>query len=978
MELTPAEFRAFWRCVHQPDVEPDGTGGPEPFAWQQRLVEEVAVSGRWPDTIDVPTGLGKTTVLDIAVYTLAMSMQHDRSLQLPRRMFFVIDRRIVVDQTYEHAQRIGEALRQPAPGSVAERVARLLSPAPIARHDGSGNEVDQPLVVGRMRGGTTWAWRWLQRPDQPAIIVGTIDQLGSRVLFDGYGVGETLRPIDAALTGSDSLVVIDEAHLAVPFMATLQDAVRLGAASAPLPLAAPRVVVMSATHPSSGGSRFTIEREDEMTNAVSSQRLLADKRLVTIEAAISKSRRARDTGVALATVARCLGEQFDVVGVVANTVASARAAFEALPADARTAGRCVLITGRQRPIDRDMLLDRWRDRILAGRGPQDGPLFVVATQTIEVGADLDFSALVTESASLDAVVQRLGRLNRRGRWTGSVAAIVHPSGGAVDDPIYGSARQATWSWFADRVPPQGVPSSFAALDTSAALDVGPLALADALPPSEDRAALLMPSPRVPVLFPGVLERWVRTSPRALDTPPTGPYLHGIGRDVPTVHLLWRHVDTGETVRSELEASLTAVPPGQGETIEVPLWEAQAWIQGGETIDGADLLVSAAEHAEGGVVNPATKPFVAARTDGTVRDTLPLRAGDTVVVPTDVGGLDQFGWHPSSSAPMLDVADLVDHQRRRVLRLDRRTLEPLVDDEALRSSIRSAFTAMNDEIEGGEDPIAAARIALGSLASVVEPLALSYSGYARRLQTVARQLADDPETVVVSADGPSTHPVLLAHQRGAVEQWSTDDSSLGTSAAGRPVSLDVHQQAVAERAAAFARALGLPDTIVDAVVLAAAHHDVGKCDPRFQRMLNGGAVPPPAPLAKSGMDPAQHWTFARSRQLAGYPAGMRHEAFSARAVAAAYIDHPEYELIVHLVATHHGRGRPLEAAVDDEEAIEYEVQLAGQSISLRTDASPDWSQPARFRRLNERFGPWGLAMLETIVRLADIGCSSEGS
>ena len=42
------------------------------------------------------------------------------------------------------------------------------------------------------------------------------------------------------------------------------------------------------------------------------------------------------------------------------------------------------------------------DRMKAGRSrsPDDRPLFVVATQTVEVGADLDFDQLVTEAAPL--------------------------------------------------------------------------------------------------------------------------------------------------------------------------------------------------------------------------------------------------------------------------------------------------------------------------------------------------------------------------------------------------------------------------------------------------------------------------------------------------------------------------------------------------------------------------------------------------
>jgi len=46
-----------------------------------------------------------------------------------------------------------------------------------------------------------------------------------------------------------------------------------------------------------------------------------------------------------------------------------------------------------------------------------------------------------------------------------------------------------------------------------------------------------------------------------------------------------------------------------------------------------------------------------------------------------------------------------------------------------------------------------------------------------------------------------------------------------------------------------------------------------------------------------------------------------------------------------------------------------------------DAAPadlgiiDWDQPARFRRLCEHFGPWGLALLEAIVIRADHAVSA---
>ncbi len=114
----------------------------------------------------------------------------------------------------------------------------------------------------------------------------------------------------------------------------------------------------------------------------------------------------------------------------------------------------LLLTGRIRPFDRDQLLEKWLPQIRAGREREpERPLFVVATQTVEVGANLDFDALVTEAAPLDALRQRFGRLDRLGRrhevGAASPASIVVRSDQAKksdEDPIYGSAIAETWKW----------------------------------------------------------------------------------------------------------------------------------------------------------------------------------------------------------------------------------------------------------------------------------------------------------------------------------------------------------------------------------------------------------------------------------------------------------------------------------------------------------------------------------------------------
>ena len=54
-------------------------------------------------------------------------------------------------------------------------------------------------------------------PSRPAIIIGTVDLIGSRLLFSGYRPSYKLRPLDAGLLGQDTFLVLDEAHLSQPF-----------------------------------------------------------------------------------------------------------------------------------------------------------------------------------------------------------------------------------------------------------------------------------------------------------------------------------------------------------------------------------------------------------------------------------------------------------------------------------------------------------------------------------------------------------------------------------------------------------------------------------------------------------------------------------------------------------------------------------------------------------------------------------------
>src|SRR5205085_5084887 len=108
----------------------------------------------------------------------------------------------------------------------------------------------------------------------------------------------------------------------------------------------------------------------------------------------------------------------------------------------------VLLTGRVRPFDRDRVLTKYLESMRAGRdrGKLSKKLFVVATQTVEVGANLDFDALVTEAASLSALRQRFGRLDRLGELKTSHAVVVLRKTKAEEDFIYGAELAETWDW----------------------------------------------------------------------------------------------------------------------------------------------------------------------------------------------------------------------------------------------------------------------------------------------------------------------------------------------------------------------------------------------------------------------------------------------------------------------------------------------------------------------------------------------------
>ncbi|MGH7330507.1 MAG: hypothetical protein ACREJX_19330, partial [Polyangiaceae bacterium] len=86
--MRPTDFGAFFRELH----------GCDPFPWQSRLAEELCETNLWPNVIDVPTGSGKTACIDVALFHWLVCAAVDRVHHSARRIAFVVDRRIIVDE----------------------------------------------------------------------------------------------------------------------------------------------------------------------------------------------------------------------------------------------------------------------------------------------------------------------------------------------------------------------------------------------------------------------------------------------------------------------------------------------------------------------------------------------------------------------------------------------------------------------------------------------------------------------------------------------------------------------------------------------------------------------------------------------------------------------------------------------------------------------------------------------------------------
>jgi len=888
-------YRAFHLAVND---------GQEPLPWQVRLAERAATAD-WPTEIGVPTGLGKSTCVDIAVWALA-SQAHlpPRERTAATRTWYVVNRRLLVDAAFERAQRLATLLRgalaESTPDGSASGVIQVVasSLATLAAVPAEHG----PLQVTRLRGGHGLGPRPLD-PSQPALVFATVPMFASRWLFRGYGSSRSMRPIDAALAGTDSIVLLDEAHLARPLVRLGEQLgeVDPGDPSLVLPASRSRPKLVALTATGDDPSRFDLD-DDDLANPVVVKRLDATKQLGLVES----SRKTLVKDLVSATAAAHERGVNQAVVVFVNDPRTAGELAQGLREGAD--GETVVLTGLMREREAAQARARILDPatgVPAGRSPsRHAPLTAIATQTLEVGADVDFDQMVTVTAGSRALVQRLGRLNRLGERPLATVTVVHPTDMTADG-LYGGEPAAVWARLCALTPDEG--------------DLCPRMVSERLGPPLDQPE------RTGEMLPNHLWEFAKTSSPEPGEAPVEVFFDALDDIDLRVGVAWRPA------------------PVAGRPLLPGLAEAEV----------VDVSITAVRQFIGDRCNGTA--FVLADDGATVLEVESdvLRPGSRVLIPCDAGGYSPDGWAPDAPSVVLNAATLDSG----ILVLSAIELAAACAGNDV-VALTEGMTATDDEgVPEFALPVKEVLEVLKSRLADLEGHPWLHETEWTGLVAGFTRVELSPTGELVLSSPPSAGQEA---ERVRVSVDAFDDLSFNA----RSVTLADHLGTVGELAERIGERLGLQPALVEAVRAAAAAHDLGKLDPRFQRWLDPDAQCNEA-VAKSRFNP---FRAEQRRASAGWPKGGRHEAVSGLLLAKAG---PVDELVQHLVVSHHGHGRPMLPTVDDPYPVTFIARVGDDDLEVTADLSiPDWNQPARFRHLCERYGVWGLALLEAIVRQAD--------
>ena len=464
--------------------------GNAPFPWQEALYVRFA-AGDPPPACNLPTGLGKTSVIPIWLIALAANPTN-----VPRRLVYVVNRRTVVDQATDEAVKVRERL--PNEPGLRDRLQTLCA---------DPDEV--PLAISTLRGQFADNREWSADPSRPAIILGTVDMIGSRLLFSGYGLGFKTKPLHAGFLGQDALLVHDEAQLEPAFQDLLvaikeeQDRCK--------EFRRFRIMELSAT--SRGSDVFGLSEKDRAVPEVK-KRIHAKKSLH-----LHLNDDEKKLADRLAELALQHKDANHAVLVFARTVEAVEKIAEKL----RKAGEVETLTGTLRGKERDELVKKtiFR-RFLPGAEAGGETVYLVCTSAGEVGVNISADDLVCDLSTFESMAQRFGRVNRFGTRDDTRVDVVHPKEFDENDE-YQSRLKRTLVLLRE-LNGDGNPDALANLDQA------------------KRLAAFSPPPTILPVSDILFDAWALTTirDRLPGRPPVEPYLHGLSeQDPPQTQVAWR-------------------------------------------------------------------------------------------------------------------------------------------------------------------------------------------------------------------------------------------------------------------------------------------------------------------------------------------------------------------------------------------------------------------------------------------------------
>jgi CRISPR-associated endonuclease/helicase Cas3 len=926
----------------------------KPFAWQRTLFARLT-RGEFPSECDIPTGLGKTSI--IIIWLLALTdalLRQDSQRTIPMRLVYVVDRRVIVDQATAEAEGIVKNLKNFA--KTDEKLGEVYE----ALRKAALSQDDTIIALSTLRGEYADNREWCLDPSRPAIIVGTVDMIGSRLLFSAYGgVGESYKALQAGLLGQDSLIAVDEAHLSPAFMRTLwalRQAVRRKRVIKPF-----EVISLSATpagEEEKGLESFTLEKDapEDLTNEVAEPRLNAEKKIewksFVVSEELLKGKKAKELlrdeqAKEMAKVAARYKDMPVSVLIFCTTVNLVKKIkSQLIETEKIDEKQILLMVGGMRGFERNRLVDNpiFRQFSPYHRERRERASFLVATSCAEVGVNLDADFAVCDPTSADSFIQRLGRVNRFGN-SSSVITVVH------EESLTHESEQA-----------KATLETLKSLGDGQGLNASPLALRAV----EFSETCYPPEPVCPPLDPARLDDWSLTSLKQAEfrRPLVSYWLRGVTDDtVPETSLCWR-ADLKIIIDSE---DLTGNPKKDGAAqrrIKKKLIAAVKTVRvksnecARETTSRAvDMIKAIAENdnllGQKAVVISAGNEYEVLSIADFIRleekrELFPKLMFATVVLPCEVGGLDDYGITVSTPQQVEPVDDVVEKQKEaggknewlRVLLIE--TDEGKVDAQKL-----------SNEPFSFENPYEDFRNAIKKLAGedrrFIKEIKLSTS----------TQLEDNEEgrpkerrlVYFISRKSPESY---LPNEAESDDGTEGETASVGyekdKSGRGGEVDLEEHNSHVRDSARSLAEKLHLGAELAEALAIAGAWHDKGK-NRRCWQMAVGNDLKLKLPIAKS----KQPWFNHKLNNYYRHEFGSLVEADSDERLK----QHPERDLILHLIATHHGYARPHfpERAFDKDNPIALNRDIAEAAMK-------------RFARLQIKYGWWQLAYLEAVLKAAD--------